>query len=151
MDQSLQLPSVVLLQKLILLILSSVSPTPISITDPHGNYIRQCIHVTASLWCPISELGAPSSPRKCDGLHTQSPALVPQPRQQNGADHIAALTVMYVLCQGLHFVAGCTKPAHQYATGTEKKMGASDAEREAWRKRQCNIRLEGERKLMKST
>lgn len=30
-------------------------------------------------------------------------------------------------------------------------MGGSDAEREAWRKRLCNIRLEGEIKLMKST
>lgn len=32
-----------------------------------------------------------------------------------------------------------------------KKMGGSIAKREARRKRQCNIRLEGERELMKST
>lgn len=31
-----------------------------------------------------------------------------------------------------------------------KKMGGSIAKREARRKRQCNVRLEGERKLMKS-
>lgn len=42
----------------------------------------------------------------------QSAALVPQQRQQNGADQIAVLTMMYVLSRGMHFVAGCTKPAH---------------------------------------
>lgn len=52
------------------------------------------------------------SPRESVMGSAQNPALVPQPRQQDGADQIAALTVMYVLCQGLHFVAGCTKPAH---------------------------------------
>lgn len=36
----------------------------------------------------------------------QSTTLVPQ---QDGADQIAALTMMYVLSQRLHFVASCTK------------------------------------------
>ena len=35
-----------------------------------------------------------------------------QRRRQNGADQLSALTVMYVSCQGLHSVAGCTELAH---------------------------------------
>lgn len=50
------------------------------------------------------------APRESAMGSAQSPALVPQQRQQNGTDQIAALTVMYVLCQGMHFVAGYTKP-----------------------------------------
>lgn len=72
------------------------------------------IHVTAFLGAPFLRwLGSRvQAPRESVMSSAQSPAFVPQQRQQNGADQIAALTVMYVLCQGLHFVAGCTKPAH---------------------------------------
>lgn len=71
------------------------------------------IHVTTLFGAPFLWLGSRvQAPGESLMGCAQSPALVPQQRQQNGADQIAALTMMYVLSQGLHFVACCTKPAH---------------------------------------
>lgn len=61
---------------------------------------------------------------------------------------------MYVFSCGLNAVAAKKKekkkPVHLYST-SEKKMGGSDAERKAWRKKQSNIRLQGAGELIKST
>lgn len=93
------------------------------------------IHVTALAGAPFLWLVShEQAPRESVMGCAQSPELVPQQRQQNGADQIAALTMMYVLSQGMHFVAGCTKACSLVCDRQREKDGRQRCRKEGLEK-----------------